>query len=166
MVASFSWTLGALAPAGWLPWLEALPLEMRARLPNGARVLCVHASPGNDDLHGIHPMTGDDELRELLRGAEADLVLVGHTHAPFERWLDGVRVVNPGSVSNPYPPDLRASYALLHAGESGCRVEFRRVDYDRQAVIDAMIARRQPSYEYVNRFMRGENPPPWLQESS
>ena len=49
------------------------------------------------------------QVRPLLTGADADLVFVGHTHVPFDRRIDGVRVVNPGSISNPFPPDLRAS---------------------------------------------------------
>ena len=113
LASSFAWTIGAIAPAGWLPWLAGLPLEMRLVLPDGTRLLAVHAAPGTDDGDGIRARSSDDELRRLLVGSEADLVLVGHTHIPFERLVGSVRVANPGSVSNPFPPDLRASYALL-----------------------------------------------------
>src|SRR5437763_1155859 len=46
---SFSWTRGYLSAAGWLDWLTNLPLEVRLTLPDGTRVLGVHASPGRDD---------------------------------------------------------------------------------------------------------------------
>jgi predicted phosphodiesterase len=157
---SFSWTVGAIAPAGWLPWLGKNPLEMRRVLPDGTRVLAVHAAPGTDDGDGIRVQSSDDDLRSLLSGAQADLVLVGHTHIPFDRVVDGVRLVNPGSVSNPFPPDLRASYAILSGDSRGYSIEHRRVDYDRQAIIDAMRRVAHPSEAYITRFMRGENKPP------
>jgi Calcineurin-like phosphoesterase len=51
--ASFSWTRGAVAAHGWLPWLAALPLEARTELDDGTRLLGVHASPGRNDGAGI-----------------------------------------------------------------------------------------------------------------
>lgn len=160
LASSFAWTIGAVAPAGWLPWLRALPLEMRITLPDGTRVLAVHAAPGTDDGDGLRIRFSDDELREQLSGIEADLVLVGHTHLPFDRLVDGVRLVNPGSVSNPFPPDLRASYAILSCDSEGYSIEHHRAEYDRQAVIQAMKRVAHPSEAYITRFMRGENLPP------
>ena len=161
MVSSISWTAGAVAASGYLPMLEALPLEVRAVLPDGTRVLAAHAAPGADDGNGIHHATTDDELRELLVGVEADLVLVGHTHAPFDRRLDGVRVVNPGSISNSFPPDLRAKYVMLAADERGYTLEFHAAEYDREAVAVAVQRLRQPSAAYISGYMRGENKPGW-----
>ena len=160
LASSFAWTIGAVAPAGWLPWLRALPLEMRIILPDGTRVLAVHAAPGTDDGDGLRIRSSDDELREQLSGIEADLVLVGHTHIPFNRLVDGVRVVNPGSVSNPFPPDLRASYAILSCDSQGYTIVHRRAEYDHQAVIEALKRLSHPSEAYITRFMRGENLPP------
>jgi hypothetical protein len=72
-----------------------------------------------------------------------------------------VRLVNPGSVSNPFPPDLRASYAILFCDSQGYNIEHHRADYDRQAVIDTMKRVAHPSEAYITRFMRGENLPPY-----
>jgi predicted phosphodiesterase len=160
LASSFAWTVGAVATGGWLPWLGALPLEMRLVLPDGTRALAVHAAPGTDDGDGVRRTASDDELRRLLAGVEADLLLVGHTHIPFDRWVDGVRVVNPGSVSNPFPPDLRASYAILSCDSHGYTLEHHRAAYDHQAVIEALQRVAHPSQAYITRFMRGENKPP------
>ena len=162
VTASFAWTLGYLAGAGWLPWLGRLPLEQRITLPDGTRLLGVHAAPGHDDGSGIHPRLADDELAAALDGCAADLVCVGHTHIPLDRVAGGVRVVNLGSVSNPVTADLRASYVLLDADASGYRVEFRRVDYNHEHVIAAIRRARQPGEPYLIRFMRGEVRSPWL----
>jgi putative phosphoesterase len=161
LARNFAWTAGAVSAIGWLPWLSELPLDMRTELPNGKRVLAVHASPGTDDGGGIHPGRSDAELRKLLSGAQADLVLIGHTHTPFIRQIDDVQVINPGSVSNPFPPDLRGCYAMLVCTPETYKVELKRVNYDRKAVIREARRVRHPAAEVIGRYMDGEHKPPW-----
>jgi predicted phosphodiesterase len=43
---SFAWTRGCLVGSGDIEWLSGLPMEHRVALPDGTRVLLVHASPG------------------------------------------------------------------------------------------------------------------------
>jgi diadenosine tetraphosphatase ApaH/serine/threonine PP2A family protein phosphatase len=154
---SFSWTRGALAAHGWLDWLAALPLELRTTLPDGTRVLGVHASPGRDDGPGISPDRPEAELAEALAGADADLVCAGHTHRPADRQVGAVRAVNLGSVSNPITDDLRASYVILHTDEAGYHVEHRRVGYDHGAVLERIARSGHPAAAYLESFQRGEN---------
>ncbi len=160
---SFAWTTGAVGATGWLPWLADLPLEMRITLPDGTHVLAVHSSPGTDDGFGIHPNLTDDGLREHVTGVSADLVLVGHTHVPFDRTIDRMRVVNPGSISNLLPPDLRASYAILMADKTGYQLELKRVDFDKDAVTAASRNVNHPAAEYIALFMRGERKTDWME---
>ncbi len=159
---SFAWTTGAVGTTGWLSWLKELPLDFRFTLPDGTRCLAVHAAPGTDDGMGININTSDEDLCGLVEDLEADLLLVGHTHLPFDRMAGSVRVINPGSVSNPFPPDLRACYAVLDVGDGGYTVDHRRVDYDREAVIDAVREVNHPASDYIERFMRGENRKDWM----
>jgi putative phosphoesterase len=156
VAASFAWTRGFVTAAGWLEWLEGLPLEARLTLPDGSRLLGVHASPGLDDGEGIHPGQSPSELARLLAGCGAEIVCAGHTHQPLHCLVGDVRVVNPGSVSNPIAPDLRASYAMLHATADGTRVEHRRVSYDRTAFIEAVRKARHPDAEFILDFQRGK----------
>jgi hypothetical protein len=149
-----------------MDWLAALPLDQRLVLPDGSRLLGVHASPGTDDGVGMRPTMSDAELAALLGDCQADLVFVGHTHWPQDRQVNGVRMVNPGSVSNPFPPDLRASYILLEADEHGYRLEHRRVDYNHEAVIEELQRTRHPGADYIVRFMRGQNKPDWERAKS
>ena len=48
--------------------------------------------------------------------------------------VDGVKVVNPGSVGQPRDGDPRASYAVIENG----KVSFHRVEYDIAATIAQM----------------------------
>jgi predicted phosphodiesterase len=153
---SFSWTRGYVSAAGWLDWLTNLPMEVRMTLPDGTRLLGVHASPGRDDGPGIQAIHNDDDLEQRLAGCEAELVIVGHTHVPLDRQVGGIHVVNLGSISNPITPGLQATYALLDAGEHGYSIQLRRVRYDREAVVNATLQSRHPTPSFLIGFMRGE----------
>ena len=156
VAASFAWTRGYVTAAGWFDWLESLPLEARVTLPDGSRLLAVHASPGSDDGEGIHPGRSPSELAPLIAGCGADIVCVGHTHEPLLCRVGDVCVVNLGSVSNPTAPDLRASYVMVEALASGTTVEHRRVAYDHAAFIEAVRCSRHPEAEFILNFQRGK----------
>lgn len=161
VLESFAWTAGAVAAGGHLPFLESMPLEERLTLPDGSRVLLVHASPGRDDSRGFLPAYEQAEMRQRLDGCQAELLCVGHTHWPQNFRLDGVRVVNPGSIGNPLIPSLRATYALLEADEGGYRVRHRAVEYDRALAQQISREVRQPGAEFINSYLRGDRVRPW-----
>ena len=46
-------------------------------------------------------------MLERMSTANADLVIVGHTHWPMNRMIGDVHMVNLGSIGNQYGPDLR-----------------------------------------------------------
>jgi predicted phosphodiesterase len=146
---TFAWTQGMVTAAGWLPWLKQLPLDFEMELPDGTRFLGVHASPGMDDGTGISPVSSDEEIGALFGGCGAGLVCVGHTHLPLERRWGPIHLVNPGSVGLSRTPDLHACYAFLDVDREGYRVTHRRVDFDRQAVIDRLVELVHPAREFI-----------------
>ena len=153
---AFAWTQGAVTAHGWYGFLKDLPLEIRQTLPDGTRLLGVHASPGRDGGDGIHPHLSDEELSDLLAGAEAELICVGHTHWPLKRKAGGVQVVNLGGVSNPTEPSLKATYCLLEADESSYQIKHHQVDYDREAVIKLAYERVLPNRDYIGFLLSGK----------
>lgn len=142
----FGWTRDRLGAAR-LEWLTGLPLHARR-----GSTLLVHASPGRDDGPGLDARLSDEQLHVLLRGCEASLVLVGHTHRRLDRTIGGVRAVNPGSVGNPIEDDVRAGWAIV----DGDDIDLRRVDYDREAVIRQTEASGNPAAEGIVAHLRGE----------
>ena len=75
--------------------------------------------------------------------------------------VDGIEVFNVGSVSNPFPPDLRASYLWLAATDSELHWQRRGVAYDREKTIEMLRRVRHPAPDYIERFMRGQNVTRW-----
>src|SRR5216683_2663341 len=55
------------------------------------RVLFCHGSPRSDE-EMMTAETPDSRLREFLSGVEADLVVCGHTHMPFDREAAAARI--------------------------------------------------------------------------
>jgi predicted phosphodiesterase len=155
---TFAWTQGLLSPTGWIEWLEALSLEVRMQLPDGTRVLGVHAAPGRDDGLGLLAGLSAERLATIVGDCSDDLVLAGHHHQTLDVRVGRHHLVNLGSVSNPLAPDLRASYVIVEAGQHSYEVSHHRVDYDRQAVIDEMQRLRHPGARYVISHLRGERP--------
>ena len=147
-----SWSADAIQEVSLLDWLTDLPLERRMVLPDGTRVLLVHASPGRDDGAGIRPEHEDADVAEHLVGIAADLMIVGHTHLPFERTSGGVRIWNPGSVSNPVTADRRAMWTLLEADDRGYTLTRQIVDYDVDEMLTRLDASSLPTRAMVRAF--------------
>jgi predicted phosphodiesterase len=150
--SSFSWTRGMVTAAGRLDDVSALGSELRLTLPDGTRVLGVHASPRSDDGQGIDTRISDRDLRELLDGCEADLVFARHTHDATDRFVDGIRAVNLGSLSNPSRPDRCATSCVLRCDSESHTIEHRVVDDDHRAELAALDRVRHPASACIRRF--------------
>ena len=78
-------------------------------------------------------MKDPETWAKRLQNVEADIVCVGHSHMQFNLEVDGVVVLNPGSVGQPRDGDPRAAYAIIEDN----RIELKRVAYP----IEETIAR-------------------------
>ena len=122
-------------------WPATWPLEV-GRL----RVLFCHATP-RSDTDVFTRLTSEDNLRPIFAELDVDIVVCGHTHMQFDRWVGRVRVVNAGSVGMPFG-EPGAYWLLLH----GPDVELRRTEYDAEA---AAARIRQTSSPQAEVFAAG-----------
>ena len=118
-------------------WLRALPGELRFE-GDGQRVLCVHGSPRriNEYLFEDRP---EASLRRIVAAADAQAILVGHTHLPYHKVLDAAHLINVGSAGKPKDGDPRAGYALVETTDR-VSATFPRVAYDVEAAAGAIEA--------------------------
>lgn len=107
-------TLAAADPAGETPlcveaidYLKGLPATQFIKLEL-ATILMAHATPSNNGA----PVFQDSSCESLAKKFKKDLarmdgniLIVGHTHFPFDIRYKGKRVLNPGSVCNLQPRD-------------------------------------------------------------
>jgi len=134
-------------------YLKTLPRELHFSV-QGLRVLLTHGSPASEEEH-LGPDTPPDRLAHLAESVNVDVVLCGHSHQPFDRRVNGVRFINPGSVGRPEGNDGRASYALLEFTRGALRVQERRVRYDVARTVKAIRTVGLPE-DFVGMLLQGK----------
>ena len=77
-------------------------------------------------------------MGEFGERKDAKLVIMGHTHKPFSRRINGTLFIDSGAVGRPFDGDSRASFAIIDI-ERDIRVTFRRVVYDVEKNIKALV---------------------------
>ncbi len=139
--ASIDWTTRTVTQAN-KECLRGLEKHIMVEA-EGRRLLLVHGSPRrvNEYLYKDRP---EASLRRMLEPLQVDALVCGHTHKPYHRVVDGVHVVNDGSVGKPKDGDPRACYALITVAEE-IGVEFRRIEYPVQGVADEIIEAGLPA---------------------
>ncbi|PSQ05014.1 metallophosphoesterase [Halobacteriales archaeon QS_6_71_20] len=147
---------------GALDWLADLPDVLAVA---DGRVAVAHGHPVDPDRYtyprefaGRLIERAADRLGDDIAASGLDAVVLGHTHVQGHRAFEAGVVVNPGSVGQPRDGDPRAAYALLELGDdegNGAAVDERRVEYDVDAVADAVAAAGLPE-RIGSRLYEGE----------
>jgi len=89
-------------PHDALDWLAELPATQELVAPTG-RILLGHGI-GDDDMLEIDTFTDGyalenlDPLWALVRGGRYRWMIGGHTHRPMVRTIEGLTIVNPGTL--------------------------------------------------------------------
>src|SRR5690606_11667012 len=122
--------------------LARLPFGMELR-PAGGHVpgrsgILVRGTPLRIDSYWFEdqPDSFFEEMAAAAGARAGDVVCCGHTHLPWHREVNGVHVVNTGSVGRPKDGNWRAGYVVLDMGGQAPVVEFPRVEYHIDRVID------------------------------
>lgn len=128
--------------------LERSQRDFLAQLPELAsfsvdglgEVLFCHGSPRSDE-EIFTVATPEERLRPMLAGVRQRVVVCGHSHMQFDRSVDGVRIVNAGSVGMPYG-DAGAFWLVL-----GPEIRLRRTLYDLEGAAAQIRASGYPQAE-------------------
>lgn len=134
-------------------WLTRRPMEWRDE-----GVALVHAVPGDCWAVVTHDAS-DDRLHETYGPLAVPIAVYGHIHHPYIRRLDGLTVVNSGSLSLSLDGDVRATYVVIDDG----RIEHRRVAYDVERVAAELVMTGYPNAETYAGWLRTgswTSPPP------
>ncbi len=80
-------------------FLCALEPELRREI-HGVRLRFVHGSPRRMNEY-LFEDRDPASLPRIARGADTDVLVFGHTHVPWSKRIEGVLMVNAGSVGKP-----------------------------------------------------------------
>jgi len=121
----------------------------------------VHGTPTLNTLYWTEdrPDSFAFKMAKAAGAREGDLIAFGHTHKPWTREVEGVRLLNTGSVGKPKNGDWRARYALVEAEEEIASVEFVRVEYDLERAVDGILGSELPD-EFADQLKAGGTPKP------
>lgn len=117
--------------------LAAWPRTLQLAIDGLGAVLFCHATP-RSETEVFTRATPDERLRPIVSGLDADVLVCGHTHMPFDRRVGRTRILNPGSVGAPFG-ERGAGWALL-----GPDVGLRRTTYDLERAAQAFRATDYP----------------------
>ena len=128
--------------------IASWPATLRLEVPSLGSVLFVHATPWSD-TEIFTRSTPLPRLRHLFRDVDADIVICGHTHMQFDRFFDGTRVVNAGSVGMAFGKPGACWLLLEPAG-----ITLRRTSYDLAAAATRIRGTPYPDAEdFASRFV-------------
>jgi predicted phosphodiesterase len=139
---SFEWTLRHTTEKT-RAFLGALPFRLDIRPWGGhlagPKITLIHGNPVLNTVYWTEerPDSFCLQMAQKIGARPGDTVVVGHTHKPWQREIEGIHFVNAGSAGRPKDGDWRACYLLLHLEEARggeerfrARPEFVRVEYD------------------------------------
>jgi predicted phosphodiesterase len=156
------WSLARLS-AEDRAFIQSFAPTVRLRLSPGHSFLGFHGSPTDFDQL-IFPETPESEFQALLGPHASDILAGGHVHLPFVRRLADTFFFNPGSAGVAYNRqqdestfrlDSWAEYAILTANEHHLGLEFRRVPYDIDLLVQVYRESGRPyADEVIGRYGR------------
>ena len=131
-------------------FLRSLKKEIRFEI-NGKKFLLVHGSPRKINEY-LYENRSEDSFRRVIEGQDIDLLICGHTHKPYHKIIDGVHIINDGSVGKPKDGDPKACYATVDT-ETG-EVVFRKVEYKVEVIAEEIINKGLPE-AYAKALLSG-----------
>jgi putative phosphoesterase len=110
-------------------YLASLPQQKTVTMA-GTTFHLVHGTP-MEPMHGKANLlfSRQSYLREILGEVEADVFLMGNTHIPALRQVDGKLLVNPGSLGQPRYGVPDPTYAIWEDGD--VRIRHLHMPHDR-----------------------------------
>jgi predicted phosphodiesterase len=129
---------------GDVDFLASLPLLWSGEGISGRTLAFAHATPWSSHPP-VMPDASDAVLTQLLSAAQADMLLYGHIHKAYLRVVTGRTVGCIGAVGIPADGDTRPCFALAEDDGAGWTVSHVRVDYDRDAYLEALLASEFPT---------------------
>jgi len=132
----YRWTAQQLHPE-YEPVFASWPQTLRLEIGGLGEVLFCHSTP-RSETEVFTRLTPEERLLPLFDGSQVSVVVCGHTHMQFERMIGRTRVVNAGSVGEPYG-EPGAYWLLL-----GPDIQLRHTPYDLTKAAERIRATQYP----------------------
>ena len=97
----------------------------------------------------------ESRFQQLAKDSPYQVQIMGHSHAPYYKIVDGVHFINPGSVGRMFDGDPRTSFAILKVSSGKIAVEHFRIPYAVEKVVRGLKSQKLPKI-YAKMFRVGK----------
>lgn len=102
-----------------------------------------HGSPV-DHEEFLDADTPEKRFKEMAKETNCEVVVTGHSHSPYHRYVHGVHFINPGSVGRMFDGCPDAAYAILELTKGKISVSHHRCPYDVETVVRSLSEHQLP----------------------
>jgi putative phosphoesterase len=134
-------------------YLKSLP--PKTDLTIGSIRIGVFHGTRDDPDEELFPDAPENRLHELAKDSPYHIQIMGHSHAPYYKIVDGIHFINTGSVGRMFDGDTRASFAILKVSSAKIAVEHFRIPYPVEAVVKGLENQQLPDI-YTKMFRIGK----------
>ena len=131
----------------------SIPTPLAKRQKKGLKVGIFHGSPADPDEF-LFADTPDNRFHELAEQTDCHIIVTGHSHSPYHKFLSGTHFINPGSAGRMFDDDPRTSCAILEISEDNITVSHFRIDYRIDKVVSELRKQHLPEI-YTTMFQQG-----------
>jgi len=148
----YFWTSENLLPEN-IKHLKSLPKQTDFTL-GPIRIGVFHGTcdDADEELFSNAP---EGRFQKLAKNSPYKIHIMGHSHVPYHKVVDGVHFINPGSVGRMFDGDPRASFAILKISSGEIGVEHFRIPYPVKEVVKSLKKNRLPNI-YTKMFQIGK----------
>jgi len=148
----YFWTSENLVPEN-VRYLKSLPKQRNFTVGN-IRIGVFHGTLDDAD-EALLSVAPESRFRKLAKNAPYRVHIMGHSHVPYYKIVDGVHFINPGSVGRMFDGDPRTSFAILKISSRRISAEHFRIPYPVQDVIKGLKKNHLPDI-YARMFRKGK----------
>jgi putative phosphoesterase len=148
----YFWTSDNLLPVN-ANYLKSLPKHSDFTIGN-IRIGVFHGTFDNES-ETLFPNTPERRFRELAKDSPYQVHIMGHSHVPYYKIVDGVHFINPGSVGRMFDGDPRTSFAILEVSSEIIEAEHFRIPYPVEEVIKGLKENQLPDI-YAKMYRIGK----------
>lgn len=148
----YFWTSENLHPEN-VTYLRSLRKQTDIKV-GGLRIGIFHGTLEDPDEE-LFPTAPESRFQQLARDSVYQVQIMGHSHVPYYRMVDGVHFINPGSVGRPFDGDPRTSFAILKVDSGKLAVEHFRIPYAVEEVVQSLKEHKLPDL-YAKMYRTGK----------
>ena len=136
-----------------ITYLKSLPEQTDFTI-GGFRIGIFHGTLEDPDEE-LFPSAPESRFQQLAKDSAYQVQIMGHSHVPYYKIVDGVHFINPGSVGRMFDGDPRTSFAILKFSSGKIAVEHFRIPYAVEKVVGGLKNQKLPNI-YTKMFRFGK----------